>query len=856
MFFKREKKDKPKSVAATEAPPQTVTSETSDPPSELASSEPPREETAAPSAAPSPTPVVAAAPKAPPVPATLPSPLKASDLRRRTDPAALGFKTTAEVKTPAALPGQDQALAAIASGLAIAAPGHNVVVVGATSPAAVNAVRNAVHAAASRLPPPSDWVYVANFDEPYAPHAIELPAGHGRLLASAMDEAIGEMRSAIFATLSSDSYQTRWRAIDAEFQARHQEGFEALMRAADARSIALLRTPTGYAVAPAHAGAVVSHETFNSMPPTMQADVRAQISAIEAELAGLLETAPQVDRLRRARLLKLNRDVVASVVRAALAEPRHMFAATVPVMNFLAAVEADAVANAGELLPTVDIPDIIGAEQFAPAATDTGLERYRVNAFVGRAAELTSAPVVEEFAPHHASLFGGIAPDSPEKKNEPPHMRLVPGLLHRSNGGFLMLEARALTAASHVWSAFLTVLNAGAIRPAAHEASADSQVFAQAVPLDLKIVLLCDAEHLEDVLTADPRFSALFKADVRLAETVERSAQNEKALAKSIAALARERGLAPLDAEAVACLIEIAARMADNRDELRLAVDDLLDIALIADGSRAAASRKVIGRDDVVAAWASRAEPKKAGKVPQLEVLPAAGVVVQLSVGSQNGSAPVQRVGARVQRSARAPASITVTRIGNPPAAAQAERAIAAYLAAEFGHDGPVALAAAIDSDPQSPADAAASCAEIVALLSAVADKSLPQTIAIAGSFDQFGGTRCDGPFNEAIESFYDATRTASAGKGERGVVIPAAAISKLMLRQDIVDAVAAGEFAVWPAATVAECISVLIGAPAGSRDGDGRFAVGDLFRRVDDRLRQFHELAACPHGSMTAALQ
>lgn len=837
MFFKRAPRDKHKPVAHTAGVPQPATNEVvSEPPKET---KPPQHWAGA---------------------AGRPAPLSVSLLRRATNPETLAFKTTAELKPAQGVLGQDQMIAALSVGLRIKLRGHNVVVAGAKNPETLESIRAEINSVAATRPPPSDWVYVANFEERYAPRALELPTGHGRRLASAMDDAIGEMHSAIIAALSSDSYQTRWRAIDAEFQARHQAGLEELVRTADAHSIALLRTPLGYAVAPAHDGTVVSRETFSNMPPTMQADVRAQINAIEVKLSELLKDAPQADRQRRAELGRLNREVISRIAGIALAEPRRLFAGNEAVMDFLAAVEADVIASANDLLPTIDVADVLDAQQVVKVEK-ASFERYRVNVFVSWPPDIGAAPVVQELAPDHAVLFGTATVAA----GCAPHMQLVPGLLHRANGGFLLLDARALTAEPRTWSALLTVLNAGAIRPAHAESdwpSSDASAIAEAIPLDVKVIVLSDADHLLGVLARDPRFHDVFKIEVVCADRVERSPETERALAQLIAGIVSGEGLDPLDVEAVAELIELSARLAGNRDELLVDLDDLAAMLRLADNLRAAASRSTISRNDIVVAQQARARQartviahqSKASPCQRLapSAQPAIGKVLRLVGRSAAlaGQPSFQCVSARIQRALIRPASIDVSRIfgGAGTASEAAERTIKAYLAAEFGGDSAIALAAALDIEPapSGPFALQATCAELLALLSAIAELPLPQSIAVAGAFDQFGNIRAEeGAINEAIEEFFAACRASAIEGG--GVVIPSACLPQLMLRRDIVDAAAAGEFAVWSVATIPECVSVLTGISTGVPVGVGSLAGGDVYRRIDDSLRKFHDHAARP---------
>ena len=77
------------------------------------------------------------------------------------------------------------------------------------------------------------------------------------------------------------------------------------------------------------------------------------------------------------------------------------------------------------------------------------------------------------------------------------------------------------------------------------------------------------------------------------------------------------------------------------------------------------------------------------------------------------------------------------------------------------------------------------------------------QCIAVTGSVNQH---RAIGGVNEKIEGFFDVCK-ARGLSGEHGVLIPASNVKHLMLRQEIVDAAAAGKiftFTRWKRSTKA----------------------------------------------------
>jgi hypothetical protein len=60
------------------------------------------------------------------------------------------------------------------------------------------------------------------------------------------------------------------------------------------------------------------------------------------------------------------------------------------------------------------------------------------------------------------------------------------------------------------------------------------------------------------------------------------------------------------------------------------------------------------------------------------------------------------------------------------------------------------------------------------------------------------------------------------------------------MLRADVVEACAAGRFAVYPVRTIDQGLRLLTGRGAGERDAEGHFPADSVNRRVEDRLAAF----------------
>jgi predicted ATP-dependent protease len=165
------------------------------------------------------------------------------------------------------------------------------------------------------------------------------------------------------------------------------------------------------------------------------------------------------------------------------------------------------------------------------------------------------------------------------------------------------------------------------------------------------------------------------------------------------------------------------------------------------------------------------------------------------------------------------------------------------FLAGRYAQDVPLALAATlvfeqsyggVDGD-------SASSAELYALLSALSDVPIQQSFAVTGSVNQWGEVQAIGGVNEKIEGFFDVCR-ARGLTGSQGVLIPASNVQHLMLREDVVDAVAKKQFSIHAVRTIDEGIEILTGVKAGERDASGRVPAATVNRMVEDTLKSFAE--------------
>jgi len=801
-----------------------------------------------------------------------PAALSADKLRRVVDPASLGIKTTAELEPLTGLIGQDRALRALSFGVGMKSNDYNIFVLGPDASGNSAAVRTMLEGLAAGQQPPGDWIYVNNFDDPNKARALRLRPGRGREFERAMVAAVDELRAALPAAFEGEDYQARSRAIDALYGGRTEELIQELGQKAEEHGVALLRTPLGFTLAPMLEGKVVKPEAFAAVPPSMQAEVRATIEALQKELKAILTDVPRADKERRQNLRALNEEVAATVVKAALDDVVAEFGDEDVIASYLHAVEDDLIANALHFLadPSREQEEFSG--QPIESARDPRFRRYMVNAVVSQNPEAQGAPVFEETNPTHGNLIGRVEHIAHMGALVTDFLLIKPGALHNANGGTLLIDARKLLFSPFAWEALKRALKAKSIRleqPVESLGLVSTQTLdPEPIPLDIKVVLFGDRELYYLLAEGDPEFQELFKVQADFDDTIARTAEHTETYARLVAAIVGEYALRPLDAEAVARVIEEGSRMARDRDKLSIEVSRIGDIVREADYWASQAGRSLTTGADVRRAIDEQVQRADRMRDRDQETFKRGIVLVDTEgrkVGQINGLSVLQlgtfafgrpsRITARVRFGGGRMVDIEREAKLGGPLHSKGVMILWGYLAGMFAQDHPLALSASLvfEQSYGGVEGDSASSTELYALLSALSDVPIRQGIAVTGSVNQLGEVQAIGGVNEKIEGFFDVCK-ARGLTGRQGVIVPGSNVQHLMLREDVVAAVRKDRFSVWPVTTIAEGIEILTGIPAGVRGEDGAFPADSVYARVEAKLKLFAERAKAAGNAMRLA--
>lgn len=786
--------------------------------------------------------------------------LGVEDLRLSCDPEQLPFSSTAEVEPIAGVIGQDDAIEALRFGLEFSAPGQNIYVRGLNGTGRMTLVRRLLEEVQPPDKPSRDFCYVHNFRQTDRPGLITLKRGDGRRFKTMMDRLVEFIIEQLGPALASDNMRARRADIDEETQSglrKLGEPFEDELRA------------SGLALVPVQMGPTVQP----TIMPLIDGEPKPMLQ-VEAEQGKLGITPEQIEEYHRkiGHFARRFEDVSHKIQefqshhREAMRTFYEKEAANL-VAPRIAAIK-EALNDASVALFLDDLVDDLVNERLAMLGEDQSFtQAYRVNLVLDHR-DSAQRPIIVESSPNLTNLLGSIEREFvPGGAFRTDHTMIQAGSILMAEGGYLVLQARDVLAEMGAWKILMRTLRTGNLEIIPSELVAANwfgpQLKPEAIPIDVKVILIGEPGLYNMLDMADPDFSDLFKVLADFDTTIPRDTQGESFYAGVLAHLAKSEGLLDFSDCGVATLIEHGARIADRRDQLTARFGRLADIAREAaylarrDGARQvrkAEVRRAIDRGRHRANLPARSFRK---------MIADGTIGVQTRgevVGQINGLAVIQsgpltygfpnRITATI--GAGTAGAVNIEREANLSGAIHTKGfyILGGLLRHLLRTDHPLAFSASIAFEQSYGGidGDSASTAEICCLLSALTDVPLRQDLALTGAIDQLGNIQPIGAVAEKIEGFFLVCKEAGL-TGTQGVVIPRTNVKNLMLHPNIVEACANGQFQVYPVDTIYDALELFTGWEAGRPDAEGEYVEGTLLHRAEARALAYWKMAAGKNG-------
>jgi predicted ATP-dependent protease len=761
--------------------------------------------------------------------------LAPADLRLQVDPARLGFADTTEL-TQEALPwiGQERALTAARFGLGLDHPDYHLFVLGDIGTGRSTLLQQEMQAAASQRPAPPDLCYLHNFDVPERPRALRLPAGEGRQLRQLMAQLVKTLQADIPKRFAEPDFKAAQDRLEHDYAEREAQAYQALSAFAAERHFALRREGGQLILTLIGAkGQALTEAELTALPQAERERYDQGERELRAEILRFLELTRPLERALDEGVTALRLQAVKPLLERELQAIRQQLRKNIKDTRKLGSYLEQVTVNLLEHLHLFESGEPEDEPERKEALGQV-LARYRVNLVVDNAGA-RGAPVIVENNPLFRPLFGSIEYQSENDVLVTDFSRIRAGSLLKAHGGFLMLHMRDLLADELVWEKLRRFLRNGRLQieePAVvYSAQASTSLEPEAVDVDVKLVLVGSDEHYYALQEGDPEFARHFRVKVDFADSFLASDATRRASGVFVAHVCERLGLPHFSAAAVAALIEDSHRQSE--DQARQCAAFSRTEALVVESAAVARSRGAerAEADDVAAALQAQRHRHDYLEQRLRETIADGERIIALDgarTGQLNGLTVIDlgdyRFGQPMKVTARSVAGteglLNIEREVelSGPIHDKAVLILQSYLSALFGHIAPLALSASIvfEQEYHGVEGDSASCAELYALLSSLANLPLQQGIAVTGAISPFGEVLPIGGVNEKIEGFFAVCREAGL-TGRQGVLIPARNRRHLMLSREVCAAVEQGRFHIHTASHVSEGAELLMGLPFGA---------------------------------------
>ncbi|MBM4141580.1 MAG: Lon protease family protein, partial [Nitrospira sp.] len=434
------------------------------------------------------------------------------------------------------------------------------------------------------------------------------------------------------------------------------------------------------------------------------------------------------------------------------------------------------------------------------------------------------------------------------------------GSLHKANGGYLVINVLDLLRNIFAYDALKRAIRNKELKIEdvweQYRLISTTTLRPEAIPLDVKVILVGNPYLYYLLYNLDEEYRELFKVKADFDSRMERTDENIQKYASFVATRCKEEKLLPFDRTGVARIVEVGSRLADHQNKLSSRFSEITDIIRESSYWASKANSRVVIEEHVNKAMDERVF--RTNRIEErLREMVLEGTIIIDTEGDKVGQVNSLAVIDLGDYSFGKPSRITAKAYAGKAGVVNIEREtkmsgrihekailiITNYLGSKYATKKPISLSASITFEQlyEMVEGDSASCAELYALLSSIANIPLKQTIAITGSMDQNGDVQPIGGVNEKIEGFFDLCRLRGLD-GSHGVIIPKRNVKHLMLKNNVVDAVKEGKFTIYPIDRVEEGLEILTGVPAGELKEDGTYPEGTVNYLVVKRLTEISE--------------
>lgn len=783
--------------------------------------------------------------------------LSYKELKNICNPNTFKFETTDELDGIDSIYGQDRGIKALEFGLSVDSKGYNLYIEGPSGVGKTMYTKKYVTKLASKKKIPDDWCYIYNFDIPNEPIAVSLPAGTGKEFKKDMNSFTQDILKDIKLTFKNEDFEKQKALMQNKFEQKKSTLLEKLNKESMKSGFQVKATNSGVYMMPVIDGKAIEEEEFNKLDDKTKKTFEENSTVVQDQIIAAINQIKLLEKENNQKIEEWQSNIALITINAHINPLKSKYKKNKKIVAFLDNIKTDILKNIS----------LFVADEVKPSKQPQGAKledtkpwlNYRVNLFVDNS-HLTGAPVIMDSNYQYHNLFGKLEYENQFGMLKTDFTMIQPGLLHKANGGYIILQASDLLSNQICYEALKKSLLVKELNIENNMEQRSYMVMIslkpEPIPLNIKVLLLGDANIYHTLLAMDPEFKKLFKIKAEFEESAPRTDKNILKLANFVRSFSNKEGMLPLDKGAMAKVVEYASRLSDDKEKLSTRFNEIGEI--IAESSTWAkiAKKKIVTADFVDKTLAERIDRVKKYDTRYLEMIKDDTLLINTNgfqVGVINGLT-VMTIG---DYTFGKPAKITANTYMGKKGVINVEREtemsgpthskglliLSGYLGETFAQDFPLSLTASlcfeqlyngVDGD-------SASSTELYAILSSLSGIPINQSIAVTGSVNQKGYIQPIGGVNEKIEGFYQVCKTRGLN-GDHGVIIPIQNVRNLHLSDEVISSVKEGKFHIYAISTIDEGIELLTGVPAGTKNKDGKYPAGTIKYLAYEKLKQYNE--------------
>lgn len=779
------------------------------------------------------------------------------DLKNICNPNTFKFETTDELDGLDSIYGQDRGIKALEFGLSIDSKGYNLYIEGPSGVGKTMYTKKYVSKIATKKKVPDDWCYIYNFDVPNEPIAVSLPAGSGKEFKSDMDIFIEDINKDIKLTFKNDDFEKQKALMQNKFEQKKSELLEKLNKSSLKSGFEVKATNNGVYMMPVIDGKAIEEEEFNKLDDKVRKTFEENSAVVQGQIIEAINQIKILEKENNKQIDEWQSNIALITINAHINPLKNKYKKNNKIVSFLDNVKTDILKNI--FLFIADEPKSNRQSQGVKQEEIKPWLNYRVNLFVDNS-NLSGAPVIMDSNYQYHNLFGKLEYENQFGMLKTDYTMLQPGLLHKANGGYIILQASDLLANQICYD---TLKKALLVKELSIENNMEQRSYMvmislkpEPIPLNVKVLLLGDANIYHTLLALDPEFKKLFKIKAEFEESAPRTDANILKLANFVHSFSKKEGMLPLDKGAMAKVVEFTSRLADDKEKLSTRFNEIGEIVAESSTWAKISRKKIVTADFIDKTLSERIDRVKKYDSRYLEMIKEDTLLIDTTgykVGVINGLTVMTIGDYTFGKPARITANTYMGKSGvinveretemSGPTHSKGVLILSGYLGETFAQDFPLSLTASlcfeqlyngVDGD-------SASSTEAYAILSSLSDIPINQSIAVTGSVNQKGFIQPIGGVNEKIEGFYQVCKTRGLN-GDHGVIIPIQNVRNLHLSDEVISSVKEGKFHIYAISSLDEGIEILTGVPAGKKNKDGKYPAGTIKYLAYEKLKQYAE--------------